>query len=80
MASSDADASIVRSTTNLAHELGLSVVAEGVETDALLALVRQMGCDFAQGCAIAHPAPGPEVLAWSRTGWVPELGTGRPSS
>jgi EAL domain-containing protein (putative c-di-GMP-specific phosphodiesterase class I) len=50
----------------LAHELGLSVVAEGVETDDGLRSVAAMGCDHAQGYYFARPMPGPELQDWVR--------------
>lgn len=49
------DAMLVRSTVQLAHELGLSVVAEGVEEDACLDFLKQIGCDYAQGYFIGRP-------------------------
>jgi diguanylate cyclase len=49
------DRIMVRSTINLAHELGLRVVAEGVEDEATLQLLRSMGCDFAQGYLVGKP-------------------------
>lgn len=49
------DAMLVRSTVQLAHELGLSVVAEGVEEEACLDFLRQIGCDYAQGYLIGRP-------------------------
>ena len=52
MTSSHRDPLIVRSTIDLAHALGLKVVAEGVESEAVLALLRVMGCDMAQGFLI----------------------------
>jgi diguanylate cyclase (GGDEF)-like protein len=63
MASSDCDASIVRSIIDLAHNLGLRVVAEGVETEQTLALAATMGCDDVQGYLLALPQPGMELLA-----------------
>lgn len=62
MASADRDASIVRSTINLAHDLGLRVVAEGVEADETLTLLAAIGCDDAQGYLLALPQPGTELL------------------
>ena len=59
-----ADLNIVRSTIDLAHNLGLTVVAEGVENAAALALLRQMGCDQAQGYFIAKPMPESEFADW----------------
>lgn len=47
---------ITRTIVNLAHNLGLGVTAEGVETAAQLAIVREMGCDQIQGYLIAKPA------------------------
>ncbi|SOB88180.1 EAL domain, c-di-GMP-specific phosphodiesterase class I (or its enzymatically inactive variant) [Sphingomonas guangdongensis] len=49
------DAILVRSTIDLAHELGLKVVAEGVEDEACLAFLRSVGCDLAQGYLISKP-------------------------
>jgi diguanylate cyclase (GGDEF)-like protein len=57
------DAEIVRSTINLARNLGLRVVAEGVETEAALALLAEWGCDLAQGYHLGRPAPEAETLA-----------------
>lgn len=54
------DAAMVRSTVDLAHELGLKVVAEGVEDDACLAFLRDIGCDVAQGYLIGKPMPAEE--------------------
>jgi EAL domain-containing protein (putative c-di-GMP-specific phosphodiesterase class I) len=49
--------SIVRSTIELAHALGLRIVTEGVETQEALDLVTALGCDAAQGYFIGRPAP-----------------------
>jgi EAL domain-containing protein (putative c-di-GMP-specific phosphodiesterase class I) len=46
---------IVRAVVSLAHELGMSVVAEGVETDWQLELLRELKCEFAQGFLLARP-------------------------
>jgi diguanylate cyclase (GGDEF)-like protein len=51
------NAAIVRSTIELGHNLGLTVVAEGVETDHELAELRRFGCDDAQGYFFARPMP-----------------------
>lgn len=51
------DRIMVRSTIDLAHELGLRVVAEGVEDQATLRLLHSMGCDFAQGYFVGRPMP-----------------------
>jgi EAL domain-containing protein (putative c-di-GMP-specific phosphodiesterase class I) len=55
MADKVEDATIVRAVTALAHNLGLSVTAEGVETEAQRALVHGFGCDYAQGYLFAKP-------------------------
>jgi diguanylate cyclase (GGDEF)-like protein len=53
----DDDAAIVRSTIDLAHNLGLKVVAEGVESELHWRTLSQLGCDYGQGYYIARPAP-----------------------
>lgn len=68
MAHDESDAKIVRSTIDLAHNLGLSVVAEGVENAALLQLLAQLSCDEAQGYHISRPIPADDFVAW-RAGW-----------
>jgi diguanylate cyclase (GGDEF)-like protein len=57
--------SIVATTIELAHRLGLEVVAEGVEDDGTLAVLRALGCDFAQGFGIARPMPAAAVPGWA---------------
>ena len=59
-----ASESIVRATIELGHSLGLIVVAEGVEDDAQLACLRDLGCDRAQGYRIARPMPAEDVAGW----------------
>jgi len=60
---SDSDsAMIVRSTIDLAHNLGLSTVAEGVETAEILETLQGMQCDMAQGYLISRPLPEQEFL------------------
>ncbi|PPE67229.1 putative bifunctional diguanylate cyclase/phosphodiesterase [Caldimonas caldifontis] len=60
------DAKIVRSTVDLAHNLGLSVVAEGVETPSHWRTLRGLDCDLAQGYLIARPLPSDAFAAWVR--------------
>jgi diguanylate cyclase (GGDEF)-like protein len=59
-----ADSTIVRATVTLAHDLGLRVVAEGVENDLAKSLVIEMGCDLFQGYGLARPMPAAEVITW----------------
>lgn len=66
MTSEDSDAAIVRSTIDLGHNLGLTVVAEGVETrDALNQLTADV-CDYAQGYYLSRPLPADQIEAWLR--------------
>ncbi len=58
------NAVIVRSTIQLAHNLGLTVVAEGVEEEKLLAVLKNMGCDEAQGYYIARPMDARSARQW----------------
>ena len=60
-------ATIVTSTIELGHSMGLKVVAEGVENAEAWNLLRQLGCDLAQGYLISRPMPGPGVPAFLRT-------------
>jgi diguanylate cyclase (GGDEF)-like protein len=64
MQSIHSDAVIVRSTIDLARNLGLAVVAEGVEDGSVLNELSELGCDTAQGYYLSHPAPAHEILAW----------------
>jgi EAL domain-containing protein (putative c-di-GMP-specific phosphodiesterase class I) len=58
------DTAIVRSTADLAHNLGLNVVAEGVENQWTLDLLSTFGCDQAQGYHIARPMPAAAFTKW----------------
>jgi diguanylate cyclase len=58
------DAAIVRSTIDLARNLGLAIVAEGVETEAIWQTLASLGCDTAQGHYLSHPLPAAELFAW----------------
>lgn len=57
---------IVRSTIELAHDIGLMVVAEGVETQEHWDLLAQFKCDFSQGYFIARPMPAAEFQEWAQ--------------
>ncbi|NUT24410.1 MAG: EAL domain-containing protein [Streptomyces sp.] len=67
------DAEIVRCTVDLAHSLGLLVVAEGVEDDETWERLRDLGCDAVQGWLVAAAMPAEETTAWLRArgsrGW-----------
>ena len=62
--SGGADALLVRSAIDLAHSLGMSVTAEGVETAETMALLKSMGADAVQGYLIAHPMTLDEFLTF----------------
>ncbi|MDD0816501.1 EAL domain-containing protein [Curvibacter sp. HBC28] len=64
MEKDDDDAKIVRSTIDLAHNLGLSVVAEGVENAVILGRLAALSCDEAQGYHISRPLPAEAFLNW----------------
>lgn len=65
------DELIVNSTIHLAHNLGLTVVAEGVENEALLARLSEMGCDEAQGYFIGRPMAVINADEWIvESGWI----------
>ena len=68
MQSDHDDEMIVRSTIDLAHNLGITVVAEGVETAEAWNLLRELKCDQAQGYHMGRPMPVGEFSAWS-TSW-----------
>jgi EAL domain-containing protein (putative c-di-GMP-specific phosphodiesterase class I) len=60
------DAKIVRSTIDLAHNLGLSVVAEGIETAGVYAQLAALECDEGQGYHMSRPLPVAEFGGWAR--------------
>ena len=61
------DGAIVRAIVDLGHNLGLRVVAEGVEDARSLALLREIGCDTAQGYLVSRPLPADRLLTWLST-------------
>src|SRR5215218_1843817 len=61
MAIDASDAAIVRSTIDLAHNLGLRVVAEGVESHQSWTRLTELGCDLAQGFYVSRPLPAPDL-------------------
>jgi diguanylate cyclase len=64
MVTDESDAAIVRSTIDLARNLGLAVVAEGVEDEAIWEALSALGCDLAQGHYLSHPLPAAELVTW----------------
>lgn len=58
------DQKIVRAAIEMAHNLGLEVVAEGVENIASLAILESLGCDIIQGNYLGKPMSAPELEAW----------------
>ena len=65
------DMAIARSVVDLARALGLSVVAEGVETEDAWRCLRMMGCDLAQGWYLSRPMPADNLLPWLAQRVVP---------
>jgi EAL domain-containing protein (putative c-di-GMP-specific phosphodiesterase class I) len=64
MSDSENDASIVNALIDLAHEMSLRVVAEGVESQAILDALATKGCDLSQGYFHSRPLPAEELVAW----------------
>jgi EAL domain-containing protein (putative c-di-GMP-specific phosphodiesterase class I) len=64
LAKNQEDFVIVRSVIELGHNLGLKVVAEGIENQESLDILDHLGCDFAQGYWISRPMPSNEFSAW----------------
>jgi len=64
MLQNEQDAVIVESTIGLAHNLGLTVVAEGIEDEATLLRLRELGCEQGQGYHIARPMNSAAASAW----------------
>jgi len=64
MTRNENDAAIVRTSIDLGHNLGLEVVAEGVETEDVLKRLSELGCDTAQGHYISRPLSAAEFTEW----------------
>ncbi len=71
----DDDAVIVRSMIELAHDLGLNVVAGGVADEPRMRCLEALGCDVAQGLYIARPLPESEFAEWLYTHTLPTPGS-----
>jgi EAL domain-containing protein (putative c-di-GMP-specific phosphodiesterase class I) len=81
MLQDESDLIIVRSTINLGHDLGLRIIAEGVEDAQTLDRLALLGCDLAQGFHVSRPMPAdaftdwlkesePDLSSWARSGAV----------
>jgi EAL domain-containing protein (putative c-di-GMP-specific phosphodiesterase class I) len=68
---------ICKTIIDLAHNLGIEVVAEGVESGRVLQILSDLGCDAAQGYYIARPMEGEHLLSWQFTTTIPEPGHAR---
>jgi EAL domain-containing protein (putative c-di-GMP-specific phosphodiesterase class I) len=64
MATDEEDAAIVASTIDLARSLGLSVVAEGVESETVWQQLLDFGCDFVQGYYLSRPLTADQMTRW----------------
>jgi diguanylate cyclase (GGDEF)-like protein len=64
MTEDEDDATIVRSTIELGHNMGLEVVAEGVEDRAALEYLKRLNCDQVQGYFVSKPLPTPQFVEW----------------
>jgi diguanylate cyclase (GGDEF)-like protein len=62
----DSDAAIVRSCLDLARNLNVTIVAEGVETAAVQQMLRDLGCDTLQGYLLSRPLPAADLEGWLR--------------
>jgi EAL domain-containing protein (putative c-di-GMP-specific phosphodiesterase class I) len=67
MACSQRDRVVVQKIIEMGQELGMRVIAEGVETEEQLELLRSYGCDSAQGYLFSRPIPPNELLSWLKT-------------
>ncbi|MGH8291104.1 MAG: putative bifunctional diguanylate cyclase/phosphodiesterase [Steroidobacteraceae bacterium] len=76
LASNTGDEIIVRSTIELAHNLGLKVVAEGVESEAALTQLVLLGCDEAQGYYLSRPLSPGDFALWCKGRVSPEDAVG----
>lgn len=68
-----------RSAVDLAHALNMRIIAEGVETQAVLDHLTFTGCDYAQGYHLAHPRPADQFTRWFTTTEAPVTSASPPS-
>jgi len=74
------DQAIVQATLSLGHNLGLEIVAEGVESREVWDLLHAMGCDHAQGYFMSKPVPPAELEAWLKTQRIHDDPASRPTA
>lgn len=73
------NAAVVRAAIRLAHELGIDVIAEGVETEAQMRFLIGAGCEEAQGYLFSRPVPGEQMTAILRKGHIERAAASRDS-
>ena len=71
LSSDDSAAAIVRASINLANELGLTTIAEGIEDEESLRIVSNLGCQEIQGYLVSQAVPAYDFVRWAR-GWNPK--------
>jgi diguanylate cyclase (GGDEF)-like protein len=69
-----ADEAVVRNVIHLAHDLGMSTIAEGVETPAVWAKLSELGCDEIQGYVLTPPLPADKIIEWLADHTATQLG------
>ncbi|UGQ49220.1 putative bifunctional diguanylate cyclase/phosphodiesterase [Massilia endophytica] len=72
MESDIGDTKIVRSTIDLGHNMGLRVVAEGIESEAAWRLLAKLGCDQGQGYFMSRPIPADQLAGWVQQWRAPQ--------
>jgi len=80
MLRNESDLIIVRSTINLGHDLGLRIIAEGVEDRATLQRLALLGCDLAQGYHLSRPMPSDDFGRWLRAATPETMSAGAQDS
>jgi diguanylate cyclase (GGDEF)-like protein len=72
METDSGDAKIVRSTIDLGHNMGLRVVAEGIESEAVWRMLGKLGCDQGQGYFMSRPMPAGQLAGWVQQWRAPQ--------
>jgi diguanylate cyclase (GGDEF)-like protein len=72
METDSGDAKIVRSTIDLGHNMGLRVVAEGIESEAVWRMLGKLGCDQGQGYFMSRPMPADQLPGWVQQWRAPQ--------